>query len=257
MTFPGFSPEAFKFLRSLARNNRREWFQPRKHIYESEIKQPMAELVTAINAELMQWAPRYFTPPQKAILRIYRDTRFSHNKTPYKTHVSALFPRSGAGRTSGACFYFHFTAKELLIFGGVWNPPGDELRAIRSFLGEQHEELRRILSNKPVRALFGEMQGERLTRLPAGFAKDHPAADWLRGKQWYLESICDAKLLSSPRLLPEVVKHFRTMLPLVEFFNQPLIAQQKKPASLQLLPVVFGHTSRLRPSPLRQVAETR
>src|SRR5713226_5529769 len=99
--FPGFSPVALDFLRKLALNNRRECFKPRKHIYETEIRAPMLQLVTAINAELMKFAPRYLTSPQKAMLRIYRDTRFSFNKAPYKKHISALFPRSGASRTSG------------------------------------------------------------------------------------------------------------------------------------------------------------
>ena len=102
--FPGFSPAALDFLRKLKRNNRRSWFQPRKEIFESEVRRPMIELVTAVNVELMRFAPRYVTPPNKAIMRIYRDTRFSANKAPYKTHVSAIFPRAGAGPMSGACF---------------------------------------------------------------------------------------------------------------------------------------------------------
>src|SRR5207237_7708695 len=116
--FSGFSPSALDFLRKLKRNNRRSWFQPRKEIFESEIRRPMIELVTAVNVELMRFAPRYVTPPNKAIMRIYRDTRFSANKAPYKTHVSAIFPRAGADRMSGAGCYFHFTPGTLLILAG-------------------------------------------------------------------------------------------------------------------------------------------
>jgi uncharacterized protein (TIGR02453 family) len=236
-TFSGFSPAALDFLRKLARNNRREWFKPRKHIYDSEIHAPMLQLIAAINAELVKFAPRYVITPAKAMLRIYRDTRFSTNKTPYKKHVSALFPRAGASRTSGACFYFHFTDKELLIFAGVWNPPADELRAIRGFLAEHHAELERMLRAKAVRELYGEMQGEQLTRVPAGFSKEHAAAKLLRGKQWYVERTLPAQILLGAGAVTEIVRHFRAAAPFVEFMNQPLLA--RKPARPDILQFSF------------------
>src|SRR6476646_9496914 len=93
--FSGFPAEGMQFFRSLARNNRREWFQPRKHIYDEQVKAPMAELVGALCAEMMRFAPDYVAEPAKAIYRIYRDTRFSKDKTPYKTHIAAVFPRRG------------------------------------------------------------------------------------------------------------------------------------------------------------------
>src|SRR5690348_4568438 len=90
--FSGFSPDALSFLRVLKRNNRREWFQPRKEKYETLIKAPMLELIESLNQRFMDFAPNYITLPQKSIYRIYRDTRFSKDKTPYKTHISAIFP---------------------------------------------------------------------------------------------------------------------------------------------------------------------
>src|SRR6201996_1258518 len=155
--FSGISPDALAFLRSLKRNNRREWFQPRKEKYETLIKTPMLELVEAVNNELARFAPDYITPGAKALYRIYRDTRFSKDKTPYKTHISAIFPRSNAVKREGAVLYFHFTEKELLIFAGVYSPERDELLAYRTLLQESHEELKEILSNRQVRKTFGEM----------------------------------------------------------------------------------------------------
>src|ERR1700743_270191 len=122
--FSGISPDALAFLRSLKRNNRREWFQPRKEKYETLIKTPMLELVEAMNNQLADFAPDYITPGAKGLYRIYRDTRFSKDKTPYKTHISAIFPRHTATTRQGAVFYFHFTEKELLIFGGGYFPGG-------------------------------------------------------------------------------------------------------------------------------------
>src|SRR5215469_15781379 len=100
--FPGFSPDALAFLRALKRNNRRDWFQPRKEKYEALIKQPMLELIAALNGEFERFAPEYMTAPERAVYRIYRDTRFSHDKTPYKTHISAIFPRMTALKREGA-----------------------------------------------------------------------------------------------------------------------------------------------------------
>ena len=229
MSFSGYTPAALDFLRRLKRNNRRPWFNARKEIYEREIKAPTLALIDAVNLELMRFAPRYVTPANRAMLRIYRDTRFSANKAPYKSHVSALFPRAGAGRTSGACFYFHFTAEELLIFAGVWNPPAEELRMIRPFVAAHYPELGRILRGRKLREFFGKMQGEQLTRLPAGFAKDHPAADWIRGKQWYLEATLPARALLKANVVETIALRFRAAAPLVEFFNQPLIARPRAP----------------------------
>src|ERR1044071_827803 len=154
--FSGFSPDALAFLRALKRNNRREWFQPRKEKYEKLIKEPMLELIGCMNEEFARFASEYITPPHKAIYRIYRDTRFSKDKTPYKTHISAIFPRHTAVKREGAVFYFHFTEKEVLAFGGVWGPDRDELMAYRGLLRDNHEEFESLLSNKSLRKVVGE-----------------------------------------------------------------------------------------------------
>lgn len=229
--FPGFSPQALTFLRSLKRNNRREWFQPRKAQYESLIKLPMLELVGCLNEEFARFAPNYVVPPQKAIYRIYRDTRFSKDKTPYKTHISAIFPRYTAVKREGAVFYFHFTESELLIFGGVYMPEPEELLAYRTLLQERYQELEAIVADKKLGRMFGELQGEQLSRMPKGFPTDHPAEFLLRSKQWYLEKTVDGSILTSPKLLPELAKHFEVMAPFIEFMNQAQ-AQKRKPAKM-------------------------
>ena len=104
--FPGFPAEGIKFLRSLKKNNRREWFQPRKQVYDEQVKAPMLELVAGINAEMMRFAPDYVREPKDAVYRAYRDTRFSPDKTPYKTHIAAVFTRRGFDRHAGAGLYF-------------------------------------------------------------------------------------------------------------------------------------------------------
>src|SRR5215471_175800 len=218
--FPGFSRDALSFLRALKRNNRREWFQPRKEKYETLIKLPMMELIGALNTEFARFAPDYITLPEKAMYRIYRDTRFSHDKTPYKTHISAIFPRRTAVKREGAVFYFHFTEKEVLAFGGVYAPERDELLAYRTLLAERHEEFEEILHDKRVRRLTSGLQGEQLSRVPKGFPCDHPAESLLRRRQWHLGAELDIKLLTTPRLLAALARHFAAMAPFVEFLNQ-------------------------------------
>ncbi|HEY6253233.1 MAG TPA: DUF2461 domain-containing protein [Candidatus Angelobacter sp.] len=232
--FQGFSPQALSFLRSLKRNNRREWFQPRKDQYESLIKLPMLELIGCLNEEFARFAPDYVTPPQKATYRIYRDTRFSKDKSPYKTHISAIFPRHTAVKREGAVFYFHFTEKDLLVFGGVYMPEREELLAYRALLQEHHADLEEILRDKKLRRNVGELQGEQLARMPKGFPPDHPAESLLRRKQWYLEAILEPGLLTSSRLLPELAKHFEVMAPMVEFLNTAIV-QKSKPKKMAFM----------------------
>lgn len=229
--FSGFSPEAISFLRTLKRNNRREWFQPRKEKYEKLIKAPMLEFVGSLNEELARFAPAYVTPPEKAVYRIYRDTRFSPDKTPYKTHVAAIFPRNSAVKREGAVFYLHFTEKEVLAFGGVWGPDRDELMAYRTLLRDNHKDFESLLNNKSLRKTVGELQGEQLSRMPKGFPVDHPAESLLRRKQWYLESTFDIGLLTTPRVVTELAKRFAVMAPMVEFLNRPF-AQKKAPKKM-------------------------
>jgi uncharacterized protein (TIGR02453 family) len=226
--FPGFSPNALSFLRALKRNNRREWFQPRKEKYEALIKTPMLEFVACLNQELARFAPNYVTPPEKAVYRIYRDTRFSPDKTPYKTHIAATFPHHRAVKREGAVFYLHFTEKELLAFAGVYSPDRDELLAYRTLLHQNHEEFEAILNNKSLRKTVGDLQGEQLTRMPKGFPVDHPAEALLRKKQWYLESTLDIGLLTTPRVVPELAKRFALMAPMVEFMNRPFAQKEKR-----------------------------
>src|SRR5262245_41253001 len=129
--FSAFPKEGLRFLRSLKRNNNREWFLEHKSIYEEVVRQPMEDLVLALAADFSKFAPELVATPKTSIYRIYRDTRFSKDKSPYKTHVAAVFPRKGFEKHEGAGLYLHLAPSELLIAGGVYMPFPDDLRAIR------------------------------------------------------------------------------------------------------------------------------
>jgi uncharacterized protein (TIGR02453 family) len=225
--FAGFPKEGIEFFRSLARNNKRDWFQPRKEIFETKLKQPMRELVHEVNREMARFAPDYVTDPDKAIFRIYRDTRFSKDKTPYKTHIAATFRRSGTDMHAGGGFYFAVSHKEVAVGGGMYMPLPDVLKKVRAHVAENHPELRKLLQAKPVRRLYGGLQGEQLTRPPKGYLPDHPAADLVRYKQMYYYVELPPELALSKDLQGTILEHFRAATPLLEFLNRPLRPQRK------------------------------
>jgi uncharacterized protein (TIGR02453 family) len=216
-----FPPEAIKFFKSLAKNNTRDWFKPRKEIFETKVKQPMLEFVESINAELLKFAPEHITEPKKAVYRIYRDTRFSKDKTPYKTHLAAIFPRRGLGRDAAAGFYFHVSAKEVGIACGAYAPGPEQLLKIRQFIAGNHNLFRKSIK------LMGPVQGTKLQRVPKGFDGEHPAADLIKMKQWYWWVALDPALVTSPKLKSEIAKRFRAAAPMVELLNKPLLGKAK------------------------------
>lgn len=226
--FSGFPPEMVRFFRSLKRNNRREWFQPRKHLFDQHIKAPMLELVSAINTDLAKFAPEYVTEPKNAIFRIYRDTRFSADKTPYKTHVAASFSRRGGERLGAGGFYFSVSHETIEVAAGIWHPERDVMLLVRNHIGETHEELSRLLADKKARKLAGELKGSALSRSPKGFDPAHPAAELIKMKDWVLEVTLDANLVTTPQLHGAIVERFRAMTPVLGYLNRPLLA--RKPA---------------------------
>jgi uncharacterized protein (TIGR02453 family) len=227
--FPGFSAEGLQFFRTLARNNNREWFLPRKPVFEQHVKQPMYELVNRVNGAMARFAPDYATEPAKAVYRIYRDTRFSKDKTPYKTHIAASFRhRHLGGEGGGGGFYFAVSHKEVAIGGGMYMPAPETLLAVRRHVAQHHKEFRKIAGSKQVKKLLGEVQGEQLTRVPKGFCAEDPAADLLRYKQLYLYVELPPDLASTPALEKEIVTRFKAMTPFLEFLNAPL-PKEKKP----------------------------
>ncbi len=228
--FPGFPQEGIDFLRKLARHNRREWFQPRKPVFEEQVKTPMRLLVEKLNAAMIAFAPEYVTDADKAIYRIYRDTRFSQDKTPYKDHIAASFHRRGPCH-GDAGYYVAVSHKEVAVGGGVYMPQPDTLLEIRNRIAERHEELRTILRARAVKRLLGDLQGEQLSRVPKGFCADHPAADLLRFKRFILYVELPPDLATTPALYGEVLQRFRAMRPFLEFLNGPAA---RRPASTGL-----------------------
>src|ERR1700739_3248905 len=117
---PYFHPAALTFLRNLAKHNDREWFTPRKAQFEAELKEPMLAVVRKVTEAMTDFGPIHVRPAEKSLFPIYRDTRFSNDKRPYKTHVAAWWTHTGLDKTSGAGYYFHVSAKEMVIAAGSY-----------------------------------------------------------------------------------------------------------------------------------------
>src|SRR6266705_1688024 len=225
--FPGLPKEGLQFLRSLKRNNNREWFHKHKSIYETQVKQPMESLIESMATEFQRFAPEMVASPKASAYRIYRDTRFSKDKSPYKTHVAAVFPRSGLGKHEGAAFYLHIDPAELLIGGGLYMPLPEDLNAVRSHIAENSQLFSKIVAGRQFRKLFGTLGGEQLSRVPRGFPADHPAAAYLKYKQFLAGRTLPADVAASPHFYETVVETFRGMLPFVRFLNDPIVRARR------------------------------
>jgi uncharacterized protein (TIGR02453 family) len=227
--FRGFPPEMPQFFRELKDNNNREWFQPRKQIFDEKVRAPMVDLVEALNAWFVETAPEFINDPARSIYRIYRDTRFSKDKTPYKDHIAALFPHKDMEKHAGGGFYVQVTNTSVGIAGGVYGPMPEQILILRTRFSDAHEEFRKLTTGASFRKLMGELHGEQLTRVPKGFPADHPAGDLLRRKSWYwyIEND-DPDLATSSRLQREVTKRFQVMLPAVQWMNKALLSRPRR-----------------------------
>jgi len=221
---PYLRPAGLTFLRNLARHNDREWFQPRKALFETELREPMLAIVRKITDAMIDFAPSHMRPAEKSLFRIYRDTRFSSDKRPYKTHVAAWWSHQGLEKTSGAGYYFHISAKEVIVAAGAYMPEKDQLAQIRNWLLENHGEFRKLLQRPAVRKAFTEFEGEKLSRPPKGFPKDHPALDLIQRRQWGLSATLPANTALGHDLAATIIRYFRLAAPIVDALNTPIAA---------------------------------
>jgi uncharacterized protein (TIGR02453 family) len=221
--FAGFHPDAIRFLADLAEHNDRAWFQPRKAEYERLLKEPMEGLVAALDDRFAARGIPLQADPKRAVFRIYRDTRFSKDKSPYKTNVGASIPwvggASGAddgGFHNGA--YLHFQPGNMFAGGGMHMPDRARLDALRSAIVEDPERVAAAIEDPAFLATFGPVSShETLKRVPPGYPADHPMADLLRYKDLtFGRRLSDDEFLS-PALADILADDFATAVPVFRF----------------------------------------
>jgi len=229
--FAGFPRQMATFFRLLEKNNQREWFATHKDIFETHVRGPMIELVTLLNKRLEAFAPEHVAEdPAKLIYRIYRDTRFSKDKTPYKTHIGATFSHQVLTRHGGAGYYFEVSHRCVGIAGGVYMPGPEELHTMREAIAADPQKFLQLAEDRNTRKLFGPLQGERLTRLPKAWQSHaaSPAAEYLKFKQlyWYVE--LPASLALTPQLPTVLTRYFRAMSASLAWFNDALLTARRR-----------------------------
>ena len=240
MTFTGFTPKAFTFLRGLAKHNEKPWFEAHRASYDDDLRAPMIALVDEMDARFGEFAPEMVGDRRRSVFRIHRDVRFSKDKRPYKTNAACWFfhrdvsrARQGerAGESSaavhgGAGFYFQLAPADCWVGGGLWMPPRPALNRIREAIAEDHASLVAIMEAPAFRERFGALDAEAmLTRTPRGYDAAHPAAELLRLQSFTAgRKLRDAESLGAS--LPDRLEaDFRLLLLLIRWLNAALHLQ--------------------------------
>jgi len=218
-----FTTKTLSFLRSLKRNNNREWFRARKDEYELHVRAPMVAVIERLAVDFGRFAPELDASPNRCIYRIYRDTRFSEDKTPLKTHIAASFRWRGLPKHRGAGLYFEVTPGWVWMGGGFYAPETADLARIRQHISDTHPELDRLTRAPAFRRTFQALEGEQLTRIPRGFAKDDPAGVYLKYRNFLAGREFPPTLATSAAFYPTLLGTFRVVMPIVRFLNEPLV----------------------------------
>jgi uncharacterized protein (TIGR02453 family) len=219
-----FTPRTLAFLRALERHNRREWFHARKDRFEADVRRPMVALVERLAVEFATFAPDLVANPRASLYRPYRDTRFSANKAPLKTHIGAIFPHRLLPKHEGAGFYVEVAPRHVWFGGGMYMPSSAVLYQVREHIAADYRRLAGIVGAPAFVRTFGALEGEQLQRVPRSFAPDHPAAPFLKYKQFLAGCERPAEFATSSAFYRTLLGAFKTLAPLVEFLNEPLVA---------------------------------
>jgi uncharacterized protein (TIGR02453 family) len=217
-----FAPTLFSFLRQLDRNNNREWFRANKERYEREVRDPVLRFIVDFGPRLRRISPHFVADPRPvggSMFRIYRDTRFSRDKRPYKTVAAAQFRHEKGGDVHAPGFYLHLEPGNVFAGVGLWHPDGDTLRKVRDTIVENPGKWKRISGSKSFLNRF-TLSGESLKRPPRGYAADHPAMEDLKRKDFVAVAPFEDQELFDPSFLSNFTATVRTAKPFMEFLTR-------------------------------------
>jgi len=205
--FPGLRDEAFDFLRGLSENNRREWFRARKATYEDELKGPMECLIADVARRMAAEDLPLAGDPKRSRFRIYRDTRFSNDKRPYKTNLGVVFDRSGTKKSPGVV-YVHVEPNACFLAAGFYHPAVKYLRPVRQAIVDDPESFKQMLATMDERGLPVGPGDDMLAGMPRGFAAHRatPIADYLRWENYLVRRAVDDAALQQPGFTDEVLE---------------------------------------------------
>ena len=212
----------FSFLRNLAKNNDREWFHAHKAGYEQakqNVLDVAAQLIAAINTFDKTLG---YPEPKKCLFRIARDTRFSYDKSPYKTNFGVIMNPDGSPRSNLSGYYMHVEPGQCFLSSGIYMPMPDTLKAVRTAIEEDFSEFLKILSQKELVRKIGDLSrdDDALSRVPKGFDKDSPAAEYLKLKHFYVMVAVSDKEMTATDFVKKAASLYKIMYPFNSFMNR-------------------------------------
>jgi uncharacterized protein (TIGR02453 family) len=214
-----FSKATFNFLDELAANNHREWFEANKPRYESLVREPALEFIAAMAGPLAKFAPHFRAEPKKmggSLMRVFRDTRFARDKTPYKTNIGIQFRHELGKDVHAPGFYVHIAGDECFFGAGCWHPEAEALGRMRDLVATQPKRWFAARDDRKFAAHW-TLAGDSLTRPPRGFAADHPAIDDLKRKDFIALASLSFAEVTHPGLVKLATARFAAAAPLMRF----------------------------------------
>lgn len=213
--------KVLEFLKELEKNNDREWFHANKKWY-NESRDKFLFLTEVIINEIGKFDSGIAgVSPKDCIFRIFRDTRFSNDKRPYKTNFGSFISKGGR-KASLPGYYIHVEPGQCFLAGGIYMPPAEPLKAVREYMAENGDEFIKITNTPEFRKNFDEMYDDKLKTAPKGFARDHEFIDLLRYKSFIFSKNVPDEVVSGKNYIEELVSSFKILLPVNQFLNRAL-----------------------------------
>ncbi|TLS65648.1 DUF2461 domain-containing protein [Mariprofundus erugo] len=219
-----FTSATMAYLEELAANNNRNWFQEHKQRYEDDVRQPALALIESVGERLPDMAPHFTADARKmggSLMRIYRDSRFSKDKTPYKTNIGIQFRHEAGKDVHAPGFYLHISPSACFIGAGIWHPEADALQKIRRFIADE-PQLWLAARDDPAFSRWFYLDGDSLKNAPRGFDKAHPLLEDIRRKDFIAISDIAPVLIEQADLADIACDYFRAATPLMQFLCRAL-----------------------------------
>lgn len=213
-----FSKKTFGFLRDLEKNNNREWFEANKHRYEEFVREPALAYIEAMAPHLKKISPHFVASPKKvggSLMRVYRDVRFSKDKTPYKINIGIQFRHAAGKDVHAPGFYLHIESKEVFVAGGIWHPDSATLNNVRLHMDENQTGWKKVS-----RQLFTkgyELHGDSLKKAPRGYDPEHPLIDDLKRKDFIAVQNLKTAIITEKDFVRKSAALFASTKPLIRF----------------------------------------
>ncbi|MCA9554272.1 MAG: DUF2461 domain-containing protein [Myxococcales bacterium] len=219
-----FTPALFQFLAELGLNNDKAWFEANRERFEADVKGPMLRFITEFGPKLEKISPHFVADPRPnggSMFRIYRDTRFSKDKTPYKTNTAAQFRHEAGKDVHAPVFYLHLDPGRVFMGGGVWHPDPESLQKIREAIAEDPKGWMKIQGKKAFKDAL-EVGGESLKRPPKGFDPEHPAIEEIKRKDYIVSATMTVKQACAPDFMDAYAKTCKAASEYVKFLTDAL-----------------------------------